>query len=109
MGRIAKNNRPFITELFWIFSTGAAWPDLAERYGDGAIPPVDLLGGEIRVVNDRDKFDQSYPHASAAVKENQKMSRTKGSSTQNYIWPWIRWSADQNDYCDRHNRRLLSS
>ena len=86
-GRIAKNNRPFITELFWIFSTGAAWPDLAERYGDGAIPSVDLLGGEIRVVNDRDKFDQSYPHASAAVKENQKMSRTKGSSTQNYIWP----------------------
>jgi transposase len=58
-GRIAKNNRPFITELFWIFSTGAAWPDLAERYGDGAIPPVDLLGGEIRVVNDRGQSDQS--------------------------------------------------
>ena len=30
---IAKNNRPFITGLLWIFSTGAAWPDLAERYG----------------------------------------------------------------------------
>ena len=29
---IAKNNRPFITGLFWIFSTEAAWPDLAERY-----------------------------------------------------------------------------
>ena len=56
---IAKNNRPFITGLLWIFSTGAAWPDLAERYWDGAIPLVDLLGGEIRVVNDRGKSDQS--------------------------------------------------
>jgi len=27
------------------------------------------------------------------------MSRTKGGSTQNYIWPWIsEWSADQSDY-----------
>ena len=30
---IAKNNRPFITGAFWRFSGGAAWPDLAERYG----------------------------------------------------------------------------
>jgi len=30
------------------------------------------------------------PHAAAAVKGNRKMSRTKGSSTQNYIWLWIR-------------------
>jgi len=29
------------------------------------------------------------PHAAAAVKGNQKMSRTKGGSTQNYIWLWI--------------------
>jgi len=31
-----------------------------------------------------------HPHAAGAVKGNQKMSRTKGGSTQNYIWPWIR-------------------
>ena len=30
------------------------------------------------------------PHAAAAVKGNQKMSRTKGGSTQNYIWLSIR-------------------
>ena len=48
MGRIAKNNRPFITGLFCIFSTGAAWPDLAERYGGWSHTPVDLLGGEIK-------------------------------------------------------------
>ena len=30
------------------------------------------------------------PHVAAAVKGNQKMSRTKEGSTQNYIWSWIR-------------------
>ena len=29
--------------------------------GDGTIPSVDLLGGEIRVVNDRSQSDQSWP------------------------------------------------
>ena len=29
-------------------------------------------------------------HVAAAVKGNQKMSRTKEGSTQNYIWPWIK-------------------
>ena len=29
--------------------------------GDGTIPSVDLLGGEIRVVNDRSQSDQSSP------------------------------------------------
>ena len=30
------------------------------------------------------------PHAAAAVKGNLRMNRATGSSTQNYIWPWIR-------------------
>ena len=29
------------------------------------------------------------PHVAATVKRNQKMSRTKGGSTQKF-WPWIR-------------------
>ena len=31
-----------------------------------------------------------HPHAAGAKGGNQKMSRTKGGSTQNYIWPWMR-------------------
>ena len=57
---IAKNNRPFITGAFWRFSGGAAWPDLAERYGGWSHTPVDLLGGEIKSgYNNRGKSDQS--------------------------------------------------
>jgi hypothetical protein len=31
-----------------------------------------------------------HPHAAGAVGGNQKMSRSKGGSTQSCIWPWIR-------------------
>ncbi|GEP32232.1 hypothetical protein TPL01_33700 [Sulfuriferula plumbiphila] len=30
------------------------------------------------------------PHAAGARGGNQGMSRTKGGSTQRYIWPWMR-------------------
>ena len=30
------------------------------------------------------------PYAAGAVGGNQAISRTKGGSTQRYIWPWIR-------------------
>ena len=30
-----------------------------------------------------------HPHAAGARGENQDMSRTKGGSTQNFIWPWM--------------------
>jgi hypothetical protein len=31
-----------------------------------------------------------HPHACGARGGNQEMSRTKGGSTQRYIWPWMR-------------------
>ena len=31
-----------------------------------------------------------HPHAAGAVGGNQAMSRSKGGSTQRYIWPWMR-------------------
>ena len=31
-----------------------------------------------------------HPHGSGAVGGNQDMGRTKGGSTQSFIWPWIR-------------------
>jgi hypothetical protein len=31
-----------------------------------------------------------HPHAAGAVGGNQDMERTKGGSTQRYIWPWMR-------------------
>jgi hypothetical protein len=31
-----------------------------------------------------------HPHAAGARGGNQDMGRTKGGSTQRYIWPWMR-------------------
>ena len=31
-----------------------------------------------------------HPHAAGAKGGNQAMDRTKGGSTQKYIWPWMR-------------------
>jgi hypothetical protein len=31
-----------------------------------------------------------HPHAAGARGGNQDMARTKGGSTQRYIWPWMR-------------------
>ncbi len=31
-----------------------------------------------------------HPYAAGAQGGNQDMARTKGGSTRNYIWPWIR-------------------
>ena len=83
---IAKNNRPFITGLVQILSTGAASPDFAESMGDRAIPSVDLLGGKIRVANDRHRSDQSCPTCSCSgQRESEKMSRPKEAQHKLYL------------------------
>ena len=106
-GGKAKNNRQFINAVFWILRTGAPWRDLPPDYGD-------WKNTHRRFCRWRDKgvwgdllekliIDPDYewliidathikvhPHASGAQGGNQEMARTKGGSTQNFIWPWIR-------------------
>ena len=106
-GGIAKNNRQFINGVFWVFRTGAPWRDLPERYGGWSNTHRRFIRWRNKGVWEKileklaDKPDYEWlmidashikvhPHAAGAVKGNQKMSRTKGGSTQNYIWPWIR-------------------
>ena len=52
---------------------------------DGAIPSIDLLGGEIRVVNDRDKFDQSWPTCGCCGQRESEVSWTKGDYTKLHL------------------------
>ena len=106
-GGVAEDNRKFVNAVFWIMRTGAPWRDLPPDYGglskthrrfirwrDGGI-----WEGLLEILIDDPDFewlmiDASYrkvqQHASGARGGNQKMSRTKRGSTQNYIWPWIR-------------------
>ena len=106
-GGRAEDNRRFLNAVFWILRTGAPWRDLPPQYGGWS-------NTHRRFIRWRDKgiwekllerlvdapdyewlmIDASHlkvhPHAAGAKGGNQAMSRTKGSSTPNYIWPWMR-------------------
>jgi transposase len=106
-GSVARDNRLFINAVFWILRTGAPWRDLPPDYGS-------WKNTHRRFCRWRDKgvwealleklidepdyewlmIDASHikvhPHAAGAKGGNQEMSRTKGGSTQNCIWPWMR-------------------
>lgn len=106
-GGIAADNRLFINAVFWILRTGAPWRDLPPDYGS-------WKNTHRRFCRWRDKgiweklleqlidgpdyewlmIDASHvkvhPDATGAVGGNQDMSLTKGGSTANCIWPWMR-------------------
>ena len=106
-GGNAHDTRSFINGVFWILRTGAPWRDLPPDYGNWNTV-------QRRFCRWRDKgiwekileslieepayewlmIDASHckvhPHAAGAVGGNQDMGRTKGGSTQRYIWPWMR-------------------
>ncbi len=106
-GGIAHDNRRFINGVLWILRTGAPWRDLPSCYGD-------WKNTHRRFTRWRDKglwediltsiitnpdyewlmIDSSYikahRDAAGAIGGSQAISRTKGGSTQRYIWPWMR-------------------
>ena len=106
-GGIGRDNRQFVNAVFWIIRTGAPWRDLPSCYGHWS-------NTHRRFIRWRDKgvwekllevlmpepdyewlmIDASHikvhPHAAGARGGNQKMGRTKGGSTPNFIWPWMR-------------------
>lgn len=106
-GGRAEDNRQFINAVFWILRTGAPWRDLPPDYGDWSNTHRRFLRWRNkgiwenlleRVVDSPDyewlMIDASHikvhPHAAGAKGGNQEMSRSKGGSTQRYIWPWMR-------------------
>ena len=106
-GGNAKDTRQFINGVFWILRTGAPWRDLPSEYGhwknvhrrfcrwrDKGIWENILTA----LIDDADfewlMIDASHvkvhPDATGARGGNQAMERTKGGSTQKFIWPWMR-------------------
>ena len=107
VGRPATDNRLFINAIFWILRTGAPWRDLPPDYGDWKNTHRRFCRWRDRgvweellnvLIDDPDyewlMIDASHikvhPHAAGAKGGNQDMSRTKGGSTQKFIWPWMR-------------------
>jgi len=106
-GAVAQDNRRFINAVFWILRTGSPWRDLPPDYGDWKNTHRRFCRWRDKgiweyllklLVDDPDyewlMIDASHikvhPHAAGATGGNQDMSVTKGGSTQNYIWPWMR-------------------
>lgn len=106
-GSVAKDNRLFINAVFWILRTGAPWRDLPPDYGSWKNTHRRFCRWRDKglwekllekLINEPDyewlMIDASHikvhPHAAGAKGGNQEMSRTKGGSIQNCIWPWMR-------------------
>ena len=107
VGRPANDNRLFINAVFWILRTGAPWRDLPPDYGDWKnthrrfcrwrdrgvwehLLEVVIVEPDFEWLMIDASHCKVHPHAAGAVGGNQGMSRTKGGSTQRYIWPWMR-------------------
>ena len=122
-GGVAQDNRQFINAVFWILRTGAPWRDLPASYGgwknthrrfcrwrDQGI--WELLLEKLIVEPDYEwlMIDASHckvrPHAAGARGGNQGMSRTKGGSTQRYIWPWMRMVCRSEQLLQRVPERI---
>ena len=106
-GGNARDNRQFINAVFWILRTGAPWRDLPPDYGDWKNThrrfcrwrDKGVWEGLLETLIKEADFEwlmidashiKVHPHAAGARGGNQAMDRTKGGSTQRYIWPWMR-------------------
>ena len=106
-GGIAHDNRLFINAIFWILRTGAPWRDLPPDYGDWknthrrfyrwrdkgiweALLEQLIVEPDFEWLMIDATHIKVHPYATGARGGNQDMSVTKGGSTQNYTWPWMR-------------------
>ena len=107
VGRPSADNRLFINAVFWILRTGAPWRDLPPDLGDWKNTHRRFCRWRDRGIWEKilealivePDFEwliidashcKVHPHAAGAAGGNEAKHRTKGGSTQKYLWPWTR-------------------
>lgn len=123
-GGNARDNRQFINAVFWILRTGAPWRDLPPDYGDwknthrcfSRWRDKGVWEGLLEKLVDEADFEwlmidashiKVHPHAAGARGGNQAMARTKGGSTQKYIWPWMRMACRSECLLQKVPQRIV--
>ena len=118
-GRVADDNRRFINAVFWILRTGAPWRDLPPEFGgwknthrrftrwrDKGIWKSIFerlikqfgLPEELEWVMIDATFIKCHMSACGAKGGNQEIAKSKGGSTQKYIWPWMRMVIPESSF-----------
>jgi transposase len=122
-GGVAKDSRLFINAVFWVLRTGAPWRDLPPGYGGWSNTHRRFIRWRDAGVREKllealiDEPDYEWlmidashckvhPHAAGAKGGNQDMSRTKGGSTQKYIWRWMRLVCRSESLSRKVQRRI---
>ena len=123
-GGNARNTRQFINGVFWILRTGAPWRNLPPDYGKwGSVHQRFIRWRRkgvweklLEILIDEPDYEwlmidashiKVHPHASGAKGGNQDMSRTKGGSTQKYIWPWMRMVCQSESLLQKVPERIV--